>query len=199
MTGCQINSSCNGFRFGCGNLLVKDCRLWGPGEFQHKISKRTNMLSAFVHFAPKDRKPKLPSDRWLIQNVTVDNADTLYGYDFERGLWQKGQPAKRLRFQNVKATNLAKPLRVLGDTDRQFELTLENVSLALRPDKRGQELLNLRRFGSLVLSKVTLHNSGKKPTLRAKEGNAVRLKDVVCEPSNAEPFAVEEVKSVVQP
>jgi hypothetical protein len=193
VTGCQINSSCNGFRLGCDQMLVKDCRFWGPGESQHQISKRTNMLAAFVHFAPTDRKPRLPSDRWLIQDVTIENADMLYGYDFERGLWQTGQPAKRLRFQNVKATGLSKPLRVLGDAERQFELTLENVSLALRDDKADQELLHVRRFGSLTLSNVVLQNSGSKSALQAREGNRIRLERVTCVPPNAAPFLLEQV------
>jgi len=193
VTDCQINSSCNGFRLGCDGLAVKNCRFWGPGEFQHQISRRTNMLAAFVHFAPKDRKPRLPSDHWLIQDVTIDNADTLYSYDFERGLWQTGQPAKRLRFQNVRATGLAHPLRVLGDTNRLFELTLENVSLALRTGREDQEVLNVARFGSLILSKVTLHNSGQKPVLRARDGNRIALEAVTAVPANPTPYAVENV------
>lgn len=193
VTGCQINSSCNGFRLGCDTLLVKDCRLWGPGEFQHQISRRTNMLAAFVHFAPKDRKPRWPSDHWLIQNVTIENADTVYGYDFERGLWQTGQPAQRLRFQNVKATGLAKPLRALGDTNQLFELTLENVSLALRPDKQAQEVINVSRFGSLVLSNVTLQNRGDQPVLRARDGRSVVLDRITTVPPNSAPFVLEKV------
>ncbi len=196
VTGCQINSSCNGFRLGCDELLVRDCRFWGPGEYQHQISKRNNMLAAFVHFAPKDRKPRLPSDRWLIQDVTIDNADMVYGYDFERGLWQTGQPAKRISFQNVKATGLVKPLRVLGDTNRLFELTLENVSLALRPDKQGQEVLNVSRFGSLTLRQVTLQNKGDQPVLRAQDGQLVVLDRVVSVVSNPAPFSLEQVGEI---
>jgi len=199
VTDCQINSSCNGFRLGCDELVVKNCRFWGPGQFQHQISHRTNMLAAFVHFAPKDRKPRLPSDHWLIENVTIDNADMVYGYDFERGLWQTGQPARRLRFQNVQATGLAQPLRVLGDTNRLFELTLENVSLALRPGKQDQEVVNVSRFGSLVLSNVTLHNSGQKPVLRARDGNRLQLDRVTSLPTNTAPFAVENVTGWKQP
>ena len=199
VTGCKINSSCNGFRLGCLNLLVKDCRFWGPGEHVHQVSRRrggpgrTNMLSAFVHFAPKDRNPKLPSDNWIVQDCTVDNVDFLYGYDVEKGLWQTGQPAKRLRFQNVKATRVAQPIRVRGDADRQFELTLDNVSIALREDRADQEVLNLARFGALVLKNVTLQNGGKQPVLRAKEGRTVWLDRVTCLPPNTAPWVLEGV------
>ena len=174
---CQINSSCNGFRLGCVNLLVKGCRSGAPASIEHQVSSRKNMLSAFVHFAPKDRKPKLPSDNWLIEDVTIDNVGFVYGYDIERGLWQKGQPAKRLRFQNVQATNVERPVRVLGDTNREFQLTLDNVSISLREDRRNQPVLDLKRFGSLTLRNVTLENSGTKPVVKASDGKLVALEN----------------------
>jgi hypothetical protein len=199
ITGCRINSSCNGFRLGCLNLLVKDCRFWGPGEHVHQVSLRrgrkgrTNMLSAFVHFAPRDRKPKLPSDNWLVRDCTIDNVDFVYGYDIERGIWQKGQPAKRLRFLNVKATRVVKPIRIRGDAGRQFELTLENVSITLRDDRKDQTILDVTRFGSLTLKHVTLANSGKKPVLRAREGKTVLLDRVTCVPTNDNPYLLEQI------
>lgn len=194
---CQINSSCNGFRLGCVNLLVKQCRIWGPGEYQHQVSSRKNMLSAFVHFAPKDRQPKLPSDNWLIEDVTIDNVGFVYGYDIERGLWQKGQPAKRLRFHNVKATNVEQPLRVWGDPDREFQLTLENVSIALRDDRRNQPVLDLKRFGALTLRNVTLDNSGTRPVVRASDGKLVSVEHVTCVSANSVPYDLDDIDRVV--
>ncbi|MBM3211022.1 hypothetical protein FJZ33_02305, partial [Candidatus Poribacteria bacterium] len=184
VVNCNINSSCNGFRLGCLNLLVKNCRFWGPGEYQHRISKRMNMLSAFVHFAPEDRKPKLPSDNWLIQDITIDNVDFIYGYNKERGLWQTGQPAKRIKLQNVKAARLMKPIRVLGDSKRQFELILDNVSMILHPEQLDQELLNITQFGKLELHNVTLQNSGNRPVIIAKDGNTIVLDNVTNVPEN---------------
>jgi hypothetical protein len=204
VVGCKINSSCNGFRLGCLGLLVKDCTFWGPGEHVHLVSRRSggpgriNMLSAFVHFAPKDRNPKLPSDNWLIQNCTMDNVDTVYGYDIERGVWQTGQPAKRLRFEGVKATRVAQPLRVLGDAERQFDLTLENVSITLRDDRADREVLNIERFGRLTLRNVTLANGGKVPVLRARNGKAVSLDRVAAAPERDAPFALEQIGEIRQ-
>lgn len=198
VVNCIINSSCNGFRLGCLNLLVKNCRFWGPGEYQHRVSKRMNMLSAFVHFAPGDRKPELPSDNWLLQDLAIDNVDFLYGYDIERGIWQTGQPAKRIRLQNVEATRLAKPVWVLGDSERQFELTLDNVSLALHGEHLEQELLNIRRFGRLELHNVTLHNSGNKPVIIAKRGNTIVLDHVNSVPENAEAYRIDQVDEILE-
>jgi hypothetical protein len=154
------------------------------------------MLSAFVHFAPADRRPRLPSDQWLIENCRIRNVDVLYSYDFERGGWQTGQPARRIRMLNVLAENIARPLRVLGDADRQFELTLNNVSIALREDRASQEVLNLARFGSLRLRQVSLHNDSSKPVLRAVSGNSVILEEVSPQPSNSSAFVLEGIDEI---
>lgn len=201
VTRCAINSSCNGFRLGCVHLRVADCNFWGPGEYPHRITlkkgkPRTNMLAAFVHFAPTDRNPKLPSDDWLISNCTMRNLDAVYLYDFERGVWQTGQPAKRLVFENIRAENIALPLRVLGDKDRRFDLTLRNVSISLRADRADQPVLDITRFGALRLHNVTLHNSGRVPVIRAAEGNEVTLEGVRAEPANPKPFVWEKIEKL---
>lgn len=195
---CVINSSCNGFRFGCLNLRVKNCRFWGPGEYQHRISNRKNMLSAFMHFAPKDRNPKLPSDNWLIQDLTIDNVDFLYGYNFESGPWQKGQPAKRICLQNIKATRLMEPIRIFGDSGRQFELALDNVSLELHEEQLDQELLNVEQFGKLELRNVILKNIGNRPVIIARGGNKVMLDHVTNIPENDRPYEINNVDEILK-
>ena len=193
---CRINSSCNGFRLGCEHLVVKDCHLWGPGEYAHQISGRTNMLGAFVHFAPSDRKPQRPSDDWLIENLTIDRAEALYLYDFERGGWMQGQVARRLHFKNVRATNLARTTRVLGDAGRQFQLTLENVSLALQEASEDQPVLDINQFDTLTLRDVRLANSGRQPVLIATRGNRVHIAGLTALPENSQPNRFEAVDRV---
>jgi hypothetical protein len=190
---CRINSSCNGFRLGCEKLVVTDCQIWGPGEYEHKISGRTNLLGAFVHFAPRDRHPQRPSDDWLIENLTIDRAQALYLYDFERGGWMQGQPARRLRFKNIRATNLTRTTRVLGDAERQFRLTLENVSLALHEAHRDQPVLDINQFDSMTLREVRLTNSGAQAVLHATRGNRLRVEGLTAVPENRQPHQIEAV------
>jgi hypothetical protein len=193
---CKINSSCNGFRLGCVNLVVKDCHLWGPGEYEHKISGRTNMLGAFVHFAPRDRNPQLPSDGWQIENLTIERAQALYLYDFERGGWQQGQPAKRLHFKNITATDLTRPTRILGDGERQFQLTLENVSLAFGAAHADQPVLEVSQFDALTLRDVRLANSGKRPVLVASRGRTLRIERLTAIPENSRPYTLDALDTV---
>lgn len=193
ITGCKINSSCNGFRFGCLNLVVRKCEIWGPGEFQHQVSSRNNMLAAFIHFSPTDRQPKYPSDNWLIEDLTVRNVESLYAYDHERGLWQTGQPAKRLTFRKVKATGVSQPLRVLGDKERQLNLTLDQVDLALASDAKKPLMIDATRFGSLTLKDVTLRHPGGAPVVHARDGNIVNLTGVTVVPNVPKPFHLEQI------
>jgi hypothetical protein len=183
---------------GCDRLIVKDCRLWGPGEYEHKISGRTNMLAAFAHFAPSDRHPQRPSDDWLIENLTIDQAETLYLYDFERGGWMQGQPARRIEFKNVRATNLARPTRVVGDAGRQFQLTLDHVALSLHEGALEQPVLDVNQFDTLTLRDVRLANSGARPVLTATRGNRVRIERLTAVPDNPRPHTIEAVDRVEQ-
>jgi hypothetical protein len=193
---CQINSSCNGFRLGCETLVVKDCRLWGPGEYAHKISGRTNLLGAFVHFAPRDRNPQRPSDDWLIENLTIDRAEALYLFDFERGGWMQGQPARRLHFKNIRATNLTRPTRVVGDVGRQFQLTLDRVALSLGETHADQPVIEVNQFDTLTLRDVRLANNGARPVLTATRGNGVRIERLTAVPENLRPQAFDAVERI---
>jgi hypothetical protein len=154
------------------------------------------MLGAFVHFAPRDRNPQRPSDNWRIENLTIDQAQALYLYDFERGGWQQGQPAGRLHFKNIKATNLARSTRVVGDGGRQFQLTLENVSLALREANHDQPVLDINQFDSLTLRDVRLANSGRRPVLTASRGGKVRIEGLTAVPENSRPWVFDAVDTV---
>lgn len=50
VSGCVINSSCNGIRLigPARHLIVDDCLFYGPGQQPHRSSKRTNMLSGII-------------------------------------------------------------------------------------------------------------------------------------------------------
>ncbi len=132
ITKCKINTSCNAFRFGCDGLFVSNCQIWGPGEYVHKIQKRHNTLSAFVHFSPPDQKPQIKSGNWLIRNIEVRNADNFYNYNFEKGLWQTGQPVTSIRFERIRATGLLRAFYIKGDNDREFELRVSNSDFSFR-------------------------------------------------------------------
>lgn len=179
---CYFNTSCNAFRFACVGFVVRHSQFKGPGEFIHKVSGRKNMLAAFVHFSPQDRgfKGLVPhSDRWLVEDCVVDNADCLYEYNYADGLWQTGQPVAGVHFRNLKVTNLVDPVKVIGDEKRQFKLQIEHAELGFRPGTPDRPYFDLKQFGTLELRHVTLRPLGSGPVILAENGNRFIHRDLL--------------------
>jgi len=211
VSNCKVNTSCNGFRMGCMNFTVKHSQIWGPGESVHKIQKRNNMLAAFVHFSPKDENPQLTSGNWLIEDVTVDNVDQFYVYNFKEGLWQTGQLVTTVQFKDIKATNVLGAFNIIGDQDLKFNLNIENSSFVFREgaDYKGETfegakllspaLFNAMSFDEIKLRKVTLSKKGTTPILNCNSGNSIILDKVKFEnPFNTLPYIIENVKQVTK-
>jgi len=190
ISDCNVNSSCNGFRMGCIDFTVRHCRIWGPGEFIHKIQKRNNMLSAFVHFSPKDETPEKVSGNWRIEDVTIENADNVYVYNYENGLWQTGQPATDIVFVKVTATGILNSFNVIGDSDKHFSLLIKDSSFSFRnevndnslkfegADFRSPSLFNIDKYHSLEIENVKISSSGARPFLNCGPGDTVRIKEL---------------------
>lgn len=208
ITNCKINTSCNGFRIGCFNFTVKNCQLWGPGESVHKIQKRNNMLAAFVYFSPKDENPKLVSGNWTIENITVENVDHFFVYNFKDGLWQTGQPLTNIKMNNVKANGILAAFNIIGDKNQKFKMKLKNSSFVFREgtvyegDKfedaklLSPALFNALNFGSIELENVTFSKNDKLPILNFNSGKSLIIKNVSLKTGNeVKPYSIEEVKS----
>lgn len=193
---CNLNTSCNAFRFGCLNLEVKDCNIWGPGEYPHISQNRNNTLSAFVHFSPKDEHPKIVSGNWLIQDVSIDHVDNIYIYNFKDGLWQTGQPATNIVFKNLKATNVKKAFTVVGDSARSLNLTIDSSLISERDNTdftnmifEGRDMevpgfLNAKYFESIGLHDVTIKTNSSKIVIAAENGTKVFMDKVKYFPQN---------------
>lgn len=208
ISDCMINTSCNGFRMGCYNLTVSRCKLWGPGEYSHKIQKRNNMLSAFVHFSPKDETPQMTSGNWMIEDITVDNVDQFYVYNFRDGLWQTGQPVTSVIFKKVKATGVLGAFNIIGDADRKFSMKVENSSFTFREgtEYKGEtfegaklissSLFNASNFDKISLSRVSMSKNGTTPILNCSSGNSILLERVsILSDNQAEPFTFSEIRN----
>jgi hypothetical protein len=210
VTDCKINTSCNGFRMGCYNLTVKDCKFWGPGEYMHKIQKRNNMLAAFVHFSPKDEAPQMSSGKWLIENVTIDKVDHVYMYNYRDGLWQTGKTVGFIQFKNVKATEILSAFNIIGDTLKQFSLKVKKSTFTFRngaiytgdtfegSNIDSPSFFYARNFSRIFLQNVILNNSGSHSTLKGINGNLLLLKDVRFNLNCSEPYIIKSVESVIE-
>ncbi|MFP5080859.1 glycoside hydrolase family 28 protein [Pedobacter sp. JCM 36344] len=185
ISDCKVNTSCNGFRMGCLNFTVLRTKIYGPGKYIHKIQKRSNMLSAFVHFAPKDDNSTIKSGNWLIKDVVIENVDRVYNYNYEDGLWQTGQPVTNVKFENVNATGILSAFYIIGDAKRSFSLDVKNSSFAFR---NGVVYDSFGFEGAKILSHDLFF---------AKNFNEIRLKKVVLDKKNTQPLNLNSGNSVV--
>jgi hypothetical protein len=190
ISDCLINTSCNGFRMGCLNLTVERCRLWGPGEYMHKIQKRNNMLTAFIHFSPRDEKPKLQSGNWIIKDVTVENVDHFYMYNYDNGLWQTGQPATSVSFEKIDAKGILNAFYISGDTGRLFNLNLINCKFSFREGSEyggesfegaklvSADFFHAKNFNLISFLNVDLNIKNSPVILSFESGSRIALKRV---------------------
>jgi hypothetical protein len=187
ISACLVNTSCNGFRLGCMNLTVKHCTLWGPGESVHKVQKRNNMLSAFVHFSPEDEHPKLLSGNWTIEDITVRDVDNFFIFNFKDGLWQTGQPFTSVSFDDIRADGLLKAFYIQGDSARNFNMNMKNSSFSYRKGEvkkndffegvrlKSDEFFYANSFGSISMENVTFEKRDSSILMKAEYGNDINL------------------------
>ncbi len=204
---CKVNTSCNGFRVGGKNVLIEDCKIWGPGEYRHIEQNRNNTISAFVYFSPKDEHPTLTSSNWVIRNVTIDHVDNFYRYNYVNGLWQTGMPLSTITFDNVHATDVKNAFTVIGDTARNLNMTLRNCSFVQSHGelgdirREGMDLnsagfFTLENFSVLKLDNVTF-NTDKGNALNVSNGNKLILKKINLTPDiGKKGIVTEDIKQV---
>jgi len=144
------------------------------------------MLSAFVHFSPKDERSVLKSGNWLIRDISIENVDHVYNYNFEKGLWQTGQPVTKVRFEKVKATGILSAFNIIGDENLNFNLNVQNSLFSFREGAvspgafegakiASPALFNAYNFDQLTLQKVIFEKKDVKPVLNFISGNALIL------------------------
>ncbi len=177
---CDINTSCNGFRFGADGLLVKACRFQGPGLFEHRKSQRNNMLSAFQYYSPVDRKTQTIGGNWHIENCIVNNVDYFFFYNFySKDNWQCAQPLRDVYIENLDATNILNPIIVFGDEGRHFKLFLEQVNWSFAQGYEAQPVISIYNFDNLKLKSFKVLNNHTLPLIEASCGGGIGLQDVL--------------------
>jgi len=156
---CELNTSCNGFRLGGSDVTIRNVHIYGPGKFEHKVQKRNNTLSGFTYFAPADWGSTIYGDNWLISNVTVENADRFFIFDYidNFGGWQDGMPLRNIRFNNVKATGMTNSTIFKGAPNNKIKIEMRNVELIYKNIEELEpfDLANIDEFiqNNLTISK----------------------------------------------
>jgi len=103
ITGCVINSSCNGIRLigPAERLVIHDCLFYGPGLHEHRSSKRNNMLAAINLQPGAWDATKGSMDDVLISDITMKNVTTAFHISLK-----PGNTAGRIEISRVTGTGI---------------------------------------------------------------------------------------------
>ena len=143
---CVLNSACSGLRFGGRDILVENCKFFGPAKYffrgslslQDKIdgnpcpkAGRANMLALFTYYSDFMLEVRKMPGNIVIKNCTAENCDRLLHFDFTgTHVWQKNKPLTSISFENIQANGVAIPLNAYGDRENPLTLTLKNCDIA---------------------------------------------------------------------
>jgi hypothetical protein len=208
ISGCLLNSSCNGIRLigPATHLLVNDCLFYGPGQRPHRTGGRTNMLSGVIlQPGAWDRTEGLLDEVLLANNTMRDVASPVT-------IWTKpGNTVGRVTISGLNATGVYRSaLSVESWADEPItNVVLRNASIefagggkageARQPVKRpGVDVRSLPAWGiyarnvehlALEDVRLTLAAADLRPVLSADNLNRLTLDN----------FRYPAVAGVVQP
>lgn len=183
---CVMNTACSGLRIGGTDILVENCRFYGPARylFRGSLSKeekesgamasatgRNNMLSMFTYYADRSMSiPKQP-ENIVIRNCTVENCDRFIHYNFSGNeIWQLAAPLKSLKLENIEAKSIHMPLTAYGSPDLPLELTMKNINISFEDEIETQSFMHVAHLSKLTLENVRVDRKGKGPFIRSWGG-----------------------------
>ncbi len=146
---CDINTSCQAFRAGGSDILVEDCRIWGPGIYPHRMTVvqnrgtelvrrksntlprecgRHNLICLWVHFASTNFPSPEPYQNIVFRNCTVDNAGYCLEYQADFGTLQSGTHLCEMTMENVCFRGLKRSSALRPSAAEPTTVYLKNVT-----------------------------------------------------------------------
>ena len=153
---CSLNTSCQSFRIGGKNLLVENCRFWGPGEYPHRVSGRHNTLFAFAYYAIRYDDITVDSENWVIRNCTMENLDSLFDYRYGADFTHDARPLRDVTFENVTVTGLNKPAIFNPVPGNPLQVTLRNVTMGKRENAEMDRMFYTSADVKMILDNATI-------------------------------------------
>lgn len=173
--GCILNSSCSAIRFGGSNVMIDDCKMFGPGKYSFRGAMsmedkrnsepspteggRRNMLSVFTYYAdfslPINERP----GNILVSNCEIDTADKLLHYNYSGNeTWQKNRPLDSIEFRNINANGLSMPSIAYGDEENKVEIVFSDVSIEFSEGAENIDFMHTCNFKNISFNNVSAKN-----------------------------------------
>lgn len=201
VSGCILNSSCSAMRFGGTNVLVRKCRMIGPGKYLFrgtlskedrqagKIAENTGenaahqrMLSAFTYYADYSMPISEGPGNVIIEDCEIEQTDRFLHYNFSGNEpWQAGAPLENITFRNIKAVGISKPLTAYGTEEFPVEVALRDVSIRMRDGIEPTPLLRACHFRRILLENVDVTNFNGDCLILTRSDDETVFRNVTCD------------------
>ena len=145
---CVLNSACSGLRFGGRDILVENCKFFGPAKYFFRGSLsledkkagnpspktgRTNMLSLFTYYSDFMLEVRRMPGNIVIRNCTVENCDRFLHFDFTgTHTWQRNKPLTSISFESINAKGVGMAFNAYGDRENPLTLRLVDCNIAFK-------------------------------------------------------------------
>jgi hypothetical protein len=142
---CILNSACSGMRFGGADILVENCRFYGPAQYVFrgampladkiagKPSPRVNggkMLALFTYYSDFSLNVRRLPKNIIIRNCTVENCARFLHFDFTgTHTWQKNKPLVEITFDTIQASGISLPFNAYGSAETPLTLRVKNCDI----------------------------------------------------------------------
>lgn len=142
---CILNSACSGMRFGGADVLVENCRFYGPAQYVFrgampladkiagKPSPRVNggkMLALFTYYSDFSLDVRRLPKNIVVRNCTVENCARFLHFDFTgTHTWQKNKPLTEITFENIQASGISLPFNAYGSAENPLTLRVKNCNI----------------------------------------------------------------------
>lgn len=196
---CELNTACSGLRFGGHDVLVENCRFFGPAKYLFRgsltreekrtgvasgsgVSHRYNMLSAFTYYADFSLRIREQPGDIIIRDCTIEQTDRLLHYNFSGNEpWQKNRPLRDIRFENITASGVSMPLDVYGDPQTPVSVTIKNMDFTFRDGFDAVSFIHACHYDRITLDSVTIKGIKNAPLVATWSKGTIEFKKVTCD------------------
>lgn len=160
---CELNTSCDIFRAGGSHFLIENCRMYGPGEYPHRMTVvlnrgaeavknksntlpkecgRHNLEGVFLHFASLKYPSAEPYHDIIFRNCTIENPDYFMWYEPDTAPLQGGAYLRDITLENVEFKGVKRSSSVKANEKLPLTVTLKNVSVSFRDGAESDKLFD---------------------------------------------------------
>jgi hypothetical protein len=135
INNCVLNSSCNGIRLigPATRLTIDNCLMYGPGLYEHRSSKRNNMLAGLCLQPGAWDATTGAMEQVMVSNVTMHNVTTPLFC-----VVKPGNTARDIRINRLSATGVYMTASSLESWAEEpiSDVAITDLTVTFRPNER---------------------------------------------------------------